>query len=544
MVSNSRECVVCLYKFPVVFLRKAESTKHGEETDTETVQGPGHDLQRIPPDSALKTCSKNHCLDVCYSCLDLHVKFQLELRGPVACNAICCPTLICHHIYTFDEIKKITTPTTFSRYDDLLLRRTLNEDPNFRWCLRPGCPSGATYYTYDIWEKMGCEGEIFDVDPRLTEPGRWIKCPNCGFDMCFVHQVPCRARSRSKAESRKERLGSVSAKGCALCRKDLLNLGSEKSTEEWIAKNTKRCPRPGCGVLIEKGAGCSHLTCTNCDSDFCWDCLGEFDLEHPHCLDCEEQACRNDQDSEAELLAAGDIHDQAVREYDYNYERAREKIRMLEMLGVFAESEPLGFCDAPGRPPFPKDQPIPAPTTGEPAQNITEATHTQPDPEPYNELNYLRPRAGPSPPTHGTLLEQKVLDTLKQLLQGTHTGLQAGSGATTYSFSLTQSIGYAGSAENEPVSRPSTPVPEGPTGSTGPLFNINPDPLSYHTYLQDPSRHRQGYGRNNNQGRGQENVGDPQRDSRPEFTENRTQGPSSRRGGHQGDGPSRGLHEA
>lgn len=503
----------------------------------ETVQGPGHDLQRIPPDEALKTCSKNHCLDICYSCLDLYVESQLEHRGPVACNAIRCPTLICHHIYTFDEIKKITTPTTFSRYDDLLLRRTLNGDPKFRWCLRPGCPSGATYYTYDFWEKMGCQGEIFDVDPRLTVPGRWIQCPDCRFDMCFVHQAPCRARSRSMAEFRKDRLGSVSAKGCALCRKDLLDLGSEKSTEEWIAKNTKHCPHPECGVLIEKSAGCSHITCANCDSDFCWDCLREFDLKHARCLDYEFQEYHNHQDSEAEPLASGDIHDQAVWEYDYDNQRARERIRMLEISGVFAESEP---CDAPEGPSLPEDQSVPAPTTGGPAQNITEATHRQPDPRSYHGLNHLRPQSGPSPPTHDTL-EERVPDILIELLPGTHTGLQAGSGATAYS--PTRPIGYTGSARNEPVSRPSTPVPAGPTGPTRPPFNTNPDPLSHHTYSQGPFHDRQRYGRSNNQGRGQENAGDPRPESQPEFTESRTQAPSSRPGGHHGDGPSRELHE-
>lgn len=32
-------------------------------------------------------------------------------------------------------------------------------------------------------------------------------------------------------------------------------------TREYLRANTKGCPGPGCGVKIEKGSGCFHMTC-------------------------------------------------------------------------------------------------------------------------------------------------------------------------------------------------------------------------------------------------------------------------------------------
>ena len=35
-------------------------------------------------------------------------------------------------------------------------------------------------------------------------------------------------------------------------------------------------PCPECGILIQKNGGCSHVGCTKCKYEFCWDCLGSY----------------------------------------------------------------------------------------------------------------------------------------------------------------------------------------------------------------------------------------------------------------------------
>ncbi|KAF2815428.1 uncharacterized protein BDZ99DRAFT_459295 [Mytilinidion resinicola] len=41
-------------------------------------------------------------------------------------------------------------------------------------------------------------------------------------------------------------------------------------------KLTKRCPK--CEILIQKDKGCDHMTCTVCNSQFCWDCLADWNI--------------------------------------------------------------------------------------------------------------------------------------------------------------------------------------------------------------------------------------------------------------------------
>lgn len=343
MASISRECAICRAEFPVAPLQK-QHYGDGEEISADTEHGTGQDPQSFPPDEALQTCSESHSLDTCYSCLDLYISTALDTRGPAACDAIECPQPTCHHIYTFDEIKKITSSATFSRCDDLLTGKLLAEDPNFRWCLRPGCGSGATYYAGDVWAELGCRGIVFGADARLTEPGRWIACPECGFGMCFAHQVPCETRFRSWSEQMKDPAWTLSAQGCALCRQELLDRGSEESTDTWLAKNTKPCPRIGCGVRIEKNSGCRHMNCASCNFNFCWNCMGEYDQQGNCCGDCREsgsdsegeEAGRRNQSRATDFQTSEDIYAQALQSFGNGSGSAMERLRMLEGLGVVA----------------------------------------------------------------------------------------------------------------------------------------------------------------------------------------------------------------
>ena len=63
---------------------------------------------------------------------------------------------------------------------------------------------------------------------------------------------------------------------CALLRTWKKKCDDDSETSNWIAANTKECPK--CKVVIEKDGGCNHMVCKNqnCKADFCWVCLGPW----------------------------------------------------------------------------------------------------------------------------------------------------------------------------------------------------------------------------------------------------------------------------
>lgn len=60
----------------------------------------------------------------------------------------------------------------------------------------------------------------------------------------------------------------------------------DSETSNWIAANTKECPK--CKVVIEKDGGCNHMVCKNqnCKADFCWVCLSAWEAHGSSWYSC------------------------------------------------------------------------------------------------------------------------------------------------------------------------------------------------------------------------------------------------------------------
>ncbi|KAH7910343.1 hypothetical protein BJ138DRAFT_116853 [Hygrophoropsis aurantiaca] len=53
------------------------------------------------------------------------------------------------------------------------------------------------------------------------------------------------------------------------------DVAEDKLFTEWTENHdVKSCP--GCKAMIERSAGCNHMTCTRCQTHICWECLATF----------------------------------------------------------------------------------------------------------------------------------------------------------------------------------------------------------------------------------------------------------------------------
>ncbi|KAI8625954.1 hypothetical protein F5Y19DRAFT_488678 [Xylariaceae sp. FL1651] len=203
----------------------------------------------FPTTEVLPECQ--HTFEICRACIATHIEVQLSVRGRSAVQDITCPSPNCNHKFTYTEVRRLAASKTFASYDRLVALHALSALPNFRWCLREGCSSGGL-----------CD---IPVTPSTQHPEpryfNQIVCNNCGFGICFSCQVPWHINMTCEEYASQREHGDPQ-----------FNL-----TQAWIKTNTKLCPGDGCGVPVEKGAGCFHMTCRQCGHEFCWECLASWD---------------------------------------------------------------------------------------------------------------------------------------------------------------------------------------------------------------------------------------------------------------------------
>lgn len=126
------------------------------------------------------------------------------------------------------------------KYQQLITNSFVECNRLLRWCPAPDCGHAVKV-------------QYFDTKP--------VTC-KCGHTFCFA----CGENWHDPVQ-------------CKWLRKWIKKCDDDSETSNWIAANTKECPK--CHVTIEKDGGCNHMVCKNqnCKADFCWVCLGPWE---PH----------------------------------------------------------------------------------------------------------------------------------------------------------------------------------------------------------------------------------------------------------------------
>lgn len=175
-----------------------------------------------------------------------------------------CPSNDCGVVLEDEEIRYVSDSETFSRFyyifqtlrfrrfERLLLSRTLEADPSFRWCANGLCSAGQ------FIENGGtC---FFNCFVLISDNISYFTCFSCGLRNCFS----CRTQAHPTITCLQYQAFLVAERTPA-----------DANTIHWINNNTMRCPPP-CNVPIEKNDGCDHMTCTRCKAEWCWLCGADY----------------------------------------------------------------------------------------------------------------------------------------------------------------------------------------------------------------------------------------------------------------------------
>jgi len=155
---------------------------------------------------------------------------------------ITCPAPGCATIVEYHQVQAVVTREIFSKFEEFTFIASLNADPSVKWCPKPGC------------------GNAIIGDPE--NPRCQCTNPDCKYEFCFLCSEPWHADATCEQYQHwKQENGLV-----------------DQKFTHWAKKNTKKCPQ--CKTIIEKMAGCNHMTCSNCKFEFCWLCGGKYSSNH------------------------------------------------------------------------------------------------------------------------------------------------------------------------------------------------------------------------------------------------------------------------
>ncbi|CZR51821.1 related to RING finger protein Dorfin [Phialocephala subalpina] len=190
----------------------------------------------FPEQKITSTC--NHEATTCRDCVSATIATQIP---ELAWDQLHCPE--CPETLPYDVVKTWASAESFELYDKKSLLAAFQTMPNFTMCLAPGCGSGQIH-------------EGGDAEPIMT-------CRTCNYKTCFSHKMPWHE-------------GQTCAEYDTMRRE---RMEQEAASETFIYQNAKICPNPNCGHGIIKHGGCDHMTCRQCNYQFCyaWDDWGAKD---------------------------------------------------------------------------------------------------------------------------------------------------------------------------------------------------------------------------------------------------------------------------
>lgn len=203
-------------------------------------------------------------------------------------QTISCAAHGCDILVDDDTVMRLIVDSKVRRkYQHLITNSFVECNKLLRWCPSPDCGNAI---------KVACHDS------------RPVTC-KCGTVFCFgcgeAWHDPVR---------------------CYWLRKWIKKCDDDSETSNWIAANTKECPK--CHVTIEKDGGCNHMVCKNqsCKADFCWVCLGPWEPHGSSWYNCN----RYDEDEAKRARDAQELSRAALQRYLFYCNRYMNHMQSLK----------------------------------------------------------------------------------------------------------------------------------------------------------------------------------------------------------------------
>ncbi|KEQ63312.1 uncharacterized protein M437DRAFT_11045, partial [Aureobasidium melanogenum CBS 110374] len=173
-----------------------------------------------------------HGANTCRTCFNRYLIQQVNAGNA---RARC---VECQEPLRYADVKIIVSKTTLMKYDKNLLKAFVEEDVDFYYCMSAKCKSGQIH--------IG--GEDMPI----------FCCKVCNHKHCMACEIPWHeGETCDQYQARHDE-----------------EIIQTEQAEALIAAVTMPCPK--CKVRIEKDGGCDHMTCAQCQYEFCYQCLANY----------------------------------------------------------------------------------------------------------------------------------------------------------------------------------------------------------------------------------------------------------------------------
>ncbi|KAI5206992.1 RCC1/BLIP-II protein [Aureobasidium subglaciale] len=279
----------------------------------------------------------NHEPNTCRKCFNRYIVGQIGSgQDRIKCAE-------CQEHLSYEIVRQIVSKTSLGMYDKVLLKRCVEEDDDFHYCMSAKCKSGQIHiggldsplFNCKVCKRKHCvdckvplhEGESCDdyqarhdeetlqseaavfamsracpggCGARIERDGGCphMLCTKCGHEFCFLclgdynHAATegmCPSQTMAQPEPYNPSAAAIKARRAERQARKHAHSEEDESSVVLLGTITKPCPK--CKVPIEKNGGCDHMTCASCHYQFCWLCSTDYALilrsdNRAHAVDC------------------------------------------------------------------------------------------------------------------------------------------------------------------------------------------------------------------------------------------------------------------